>query len=57
MELKSKKLEVLTEEEVVKIDGGKRKNWSSDWKDGTVGYNAGCALASSLYKKKLCLGD
>lgn len=25
MELKSKKLEVLTEEEVVKIDGGKEK--------------------------------
>ncbi|MDA2074434.1 hypothetical protein J8Y17_27420 (plasmid) [Bacillus cereus] len=57
MELKSKKLEVLTEKEAEKIDGGKRGRWSSDWKDGTVGYEAGCSIASWLYNKKLCQGD
>ncbi|MGH0931748.1 hypothetical protein [Bacillus mycoides] len=56
MELKSQKLEVLTEKEAEKIDGGGR-NYSSDWKDGTVGYNAGCSIASWLYNKKLCQGD
>ncbi|WP_176327996.1 hypothetical protein [Bacillus thuringiensis] len=54
MELKSQKLEVLTEKEIEKVDGGRR---SSDWKDGTTGYEAGCAIASWLYNKKLCQGD